>query len=62
MNTQQTVEQLKQLKLKGMTQAYQSLASLPVHEQFTSSRHSTFNAGRITTSKSSENTNVFKLK
>jgi len=35
MNTQQTVEQLKQLKLKGMTQAYQSLASLPVHEQFT---------------------------
>lgn len=35
MNTQQTVEQLKQLKLKGMTQAYQSLVGLPVHEQFT---------------------------
>lgn len=35
MNTQQTVEQLKQLKLKGMTHAYQSLVSLPVHEQFT---------------------------
>ena len=35
MNTQQTVEQLKHLKLKGMTQAYQSLVSLPVHEQVT---------------------------
>ncbi len=35
MNTQQTVEQLKQLKLKGMVQAYQSVVSLPVHEQFT---------------------------
>jgi len=35
MNTQQTVEQLKQLKLKGMAQAYQSLVDLPVHEQFT---------------------------
>ena len=35
MNTQQTVEQLKHLKLKGMTQAYQSLVSLPIHEQFT---------------------------
>ena len=35
MNTQQTVEQLKHLKLKGMMQAYQSLVSLPVHEQVT---------------------------
>lgn len=33
MNTQETVDQLKQLKLKGMTQAYQSLLDLPVHEQ-----------------------------
>ena len=33
MNTQETVDQLKQLKLKGMMQAYQSLLSLPVHEQ-----------------------------
>jgi DNA replication protein DnaC len=35
MNTQETVDQLKQLKLKGMMQAYQSLIALPVHEQFT---------------------------
>lgn len=35
MNTQQTVEQLTQLKLKGMKQAYQSLVDLPAHEQFT---------------------------
>lgn len=35
MNTQETVDQLKQLKLKGMAQAYQSLIALPVHEQFT---------------------------
>ncbi len=35
MNTQETVDQLKQLKLKGMTQAYQSLLDLPVHEQLT---------------------------
>lgn len=35
MNTQQTVDQLKQLKLKGMMQAYQSLITLPVHEQLT---------------------------
>lgn len=33
MNTQQTVEQLKCLKLKGMMQAYQSLITTPVHEQ-----------------------------
>ena len=35
MNTQQTVDQLKQLRLKGMMQAYQSLINLPIHEQFT---------------------------
>jgi DNA replication protein DnaC len=35
MNTQETVDQLKQLKLKGMTQAYQSLLDLPVHDQLT---------------------------
>lgn len=33
MNAQETVDQLKQLKLKGMMQAYQSLLELPVHEQ-----------------------------
>jgi DNA replication protein DnaC len=33
MNTQETVDQLKQLKLKGMMQAYQSLITLPTHEQ-----------------------------
>ena len=35
MNTQETVNQLKQLKLKGMTQAYQALLELPVHQQLT---------------------------
>lgn len=35
MNTQETVDQLKHLKLKGMVQAYQSMIALPVHEQFT---------------------------
>jgi len=35
MNTQETVEQLKMLKLKGMAQAYQSLITMPVHEQLT---------------------------
>ena len=33
MNTQETVDQLKQLKLKGMMQAYQSIIALPVQEQ-----------------------------
>jgi DNA replication protein DnaC len=33
MNTQETVDQLKQLKLKGMMQAYESLITLPAHEQ-----------------------------
>jgi DNA replication protein DnaC len=35
MNTQQTVDQLKTLKLKGMAQAYQSLITTSVHEQLT---------------------------
>lgn len=35
MNTQETVDHLKQLKLKGMMQAYQSIITLPVHEQLT---------------------------
>jgi len=35
MNTQETVDQLKQLKLKGMPQAYQSIISLPMQEQLT---------------------------
>jgi DNA replication protein DnaC len=35
MNTQETVDQLKQLKLKGMMQAYQSLISMPVQQQLT---------------------------
>jgi len=35
MNTHETVDQLKQLKLKGMMQAYQSLIDLPVHDQIT---------------------------
>jgi DNA replication protein DnaC len=33
MNTQETVDQLRTLKLKGMAQAYQSLITMPVHEQ-----------------------------
>lgn len=33
MNTQSTLEQLKQLKLTGMLQAYQGLVSMPVHEE-----------------------------
>jgi DNA replication protein DnaC len=33
MNTQSTLEQLKELKLSGMTQAYQGLLAMPVHEQ-----------------------------
>lgn len=32
MNTEQTSNQLRLLKLKGMHQAYQSMVSLPVHE------------------------------
>jgi DNA replication protein DnaC len=35
MNTQETIDQLKTLKLKGMMQAYQSISALPVHEQLT---------------------------
>lgn len=35
MNTQETVGQLKQLKLKGMMQAYEALLSLPTHQQLT---------------------------
>jgi DNA replication protein DnaC len=35
MNNQETVDQLKTLRLKGMMQAYQSLITLPVHEQLT---------------------------
>lgn len=35
MNTQETVDQFKQLRLKGMAQAYQSMLALPVHEQLT---------------------------
>jgi DNA replication protein DnaC len=33
MNTQSTLDQLKQLKLTGMAQAYQGLISMPVHDQ-----------------------------
>lgn len=33
MNTQETVDQLKQLKLKGMIQAYQALLDMPAHQQ-----------------------------
>jgi DNA replication protein DnaC len=33
MNTQITLDQLQQLKLKGMSQAYQALLSMPLHEQ-----------------------------
>jgi DNA replication protein DnaC len=33
MNTQITLDQLNQLKLKGMAQAYQALLAMPVHEQ-----------------------------
>jgi DNA replication protein DnaC len=33
MNAQETVDQLKQLKLNGMMQAYQTLLELPAHEQ-----------------------------
>ena len=33
MNAQETVDHLKQLKLKGMVQAYQTLLELPAHEQ-----------------------------
>jgi len=35
MNTQSTLEQLKQLKLTGMAQAYQGLITMPVHDQLT---------------------------
>ena len=35
MNTSETIDQLKQLKLIGMSKAYQDLLSLPVHEQLT---------------------------
>lgn len=35
MNTQSTLEQLKQLKLTGMAQAYQGLMTMPVHDQLT---------------------------
>lgn len=35
MNTQETVDHLKQLKLKGMAQAYQSIIAMPVHDQLT---------------------------
>jgi DNA replication protein DnaC len=35
MNTQETVNQLRDLKLKGMMQAYESMVAMPVHEQFT---------------------------
>jgi len=35
MNTQETVDQLRTLKLKGMMEAYQSLITMPVHEQLT---------------------------
>jgi hypothetical protein len=31
MNTQETVDQLKQLKLKGMIQAYQVVLEMPAH-------------------------------
>ena len=33
MNTQETVEQLKQLKLKGMVQTYEAVLQMPSHEQ-----------------------------
>lgn len=33
MNTQHTLDQLHQLKLKGMAQAYEALLAMPVHEQ-----------------------------
>ena len=35
MNNQETIDHLKQLKLKGMTQAYQSIITLPNHDQLT---------------------------
>jgi DNA replication protein DnaC len=35
MNTQNTLDQLNQLKLKGMAQAYQGLMAMPVHDQLT---------------------------
>lgn len=35
MNTQNTLDQLNQLKLNGMAQAYQALMTIPVHEQLT---------------------------
>lgn len=35
MNTQNTLDQLNQLKLKGMAQAYQGLIAMPVHDQLT---------------------------
>jgi DNA replication protein DnaC len=35
MNTQNTLDQLHQLKLKGMAQAYEALLAMPVHEQLT---------------------------
>ncbi|NQW29051.1 MAG: ATP-binding protein [Ignavibacteria bacterium] len=35
MNTQQTLDQFKSLKLKGMAQAYEAIVALPVHEQLT---------------------------
>lgn len=33
MNTRQTLEQLQDLKLTGMSKAYQALISMPIHEQ-----------------------------
>src|SRR5690606_14601612 len=33
MNTQQTLEQMKQLRLTGMAHAYQTQLELPVHQQ-----------------------------
>ena len=35
MNTNSTLEQLKQLKLTGMAQAYQGLITMPLQDQFT---------------------------
>lgn len=35
MNTQSTLEQLKQLKLTGMAQAYQGLVTMPLQDQLT---------------------------
>ena len=35
MNNQETIDHLKQLKLKGMMQAYQSIITLPTHDQLT---------------------------